>query len=342
MVSLETARALKIVLLAVVALLLVGAVAVVQAQSSGKTPTEATTSKLPRVGVLMGPSRTSPPWQAFERAFRDRGYVDGQNVTILFRSAEGHTDRIPALAEELARSQLDLIVTGGPESLVHAARQATSAVPIVMLAVDFDPIEKGYVKSLARPGGNTTGLFLRQPELTAKRLEILREALPKVTRVAMLWDSYSIDQLKAAQTVAARLGIQILPIGVQDPSYDFAAAIDAAVKQRAGAMFVATSPFIFIARARLAELALAGRLPAIFAFREYAEAGGLIAYGANLPAMFAGAAVYADKILKGARPADLPLEQPTTYELTVNLKTAKALRLTLPGSIVQRADHVIQ
>jgi putative ABC transport system substrate-binding protein len=300
------------------------------------------TGKVPRIGVLVGTSRTSPPWQAFERAFRERGYVDGQNVAIVFRAAEGHADRISGLAEELARSHLDLIVTGGPEALVRAVRRANAVVPIVMLAIDFDPIATGYAASLARPGGNVTGLFLRQPELTAKRLEILREALPKVTRVAMLWDSFALDQLAAAQAASRRLAIELLPVEVKSPSYDFAAAIDVAVKNRAAALFVGTSPFIFIARTRVAELALAKRLPTVFAFREYAEAGGLIAYGANLAAMFAGAAVYADKILKGAKPADLPLEQPTTYELTVNLKTAKALGVTIPPSLLVRADQIIE
>jgi len=300
------------------------------------------TGKVPRIGVLVGTSRTSPPWQAFERAFRERGYVDGQNVAIVFRAAEGHADRIPGLAEELARSHLDLIVTGGPESLVRAVRRANAVVPIVMLAIDFDPIATGYAASLARPGGNVTGLFLRQPELTAKRLEILSEALPRVTRVAMLWDSFALDQLAAAQAASRRLAIELLPVEVKSPSYDFAAAIGVAVKNRAGALFVGTSPFIFIARTRVAELAHANRLPTVFAFREYAEAGGLIAYGADLRAMFASAAVYADKILKGAKPADLPIEQPTKFELVVNLKTAKALGVTIPPSLLLRADQVIE
>ena len=299
--------------------------------------------KIPHLGILSGGvPRSATLYQVLEQQLRDAGWIDGRTIAIEFRSADGQPDRLPALAAELVRSQVDVMLLGGAEALARAARQATTTIPTVIVAIDYDPIATGYVAGLARPGGNITGVFLRQLELSAKRLEILKEALPRVGRVAVLWDELGVDQLKAAESVARGLGVQLHPIEVKSPSYDFKAALDTAVKIRAGALLVVATPIIFRERARIEALALQSRLPTISPFRESAEAGGLLAYGADLESMFRSAGVYVDKILKGAKPADLPMEQPTKFDLVVNLKTAKALRVNIPGSLLQRADQILR
>jgi putative tryptophan/tyrosine transport system substrate-binding protein len=306
-------------------------------------PAAAQGGKPPRVGILSaGQLRSSPLYQAFDQRLRELGYVDGQNIVTDFRSAEGDPGRLPGLAAELAQLRPDVLVAAGPEASVRAARQALGAVPIVIVAVDYDPIATGHVAGLPRPGGTITGVVFRQPELSAKRLELLREALPRVTHIGVLWDAFAVDQVKAAEAVSRSLGVQLHPFEVKSPAYDFEGALAATARSRVGALFVVTTPVIFRERARVASLALKHRLPGMFATREFAEAGGLLAYGADLNAMFAGAAVYVDKILKGARPAELPIEQPTQFQLVVNLKTARALRVTVPHSLVVRADLVIQ
>jgi putative ABC transport system substrate-binding protein len=287
-------------------------------------------------------TRSAPGFQAVERRLRELGYVDGQTATIDFRSAEGDPARLPGIVAELAGSKVDVIVAGGPEATLQAVRHGAPHVPVVMVAVDYDPIARGYIASLARPGGNITGVFLRQIELTGKRLELLKEAVPKLTRLAVLWDAFGVDQKKAAETAARTLGIRVRSIETGAPAHDFAGAFAAAVKERADAMLITTTPVLFRERARVAELTLKHRLPAIFPFREFAEAGGLMTYGADLTSLFGAAAPYVDKILRGAKPAELPVEQPTTYELVINLKTAKALGLSLPMTLVHRADQVIQ
>ena len=297
-------------------------------------------TKVARIGILSGVPRSAPTHVAFEQKLRELGYVDGQNLAIEFRSAEGRADRFPALAAELVRLKVDVIVAVATEAALRAAWQATSTIPIVMVAVGYDPVALGYVSGLARPGGAITGVFFQHLELIAKRLQLLKEAVPKITRVAVLWDVFATDQLKEAEAAARSLGIQLQPVELRDP-YDFDGAFRAA-RGRAGALLVLMSPVFFRERARIADLAAKHRLPAMFGVREFAEAGGLMAYGATISEMFRLAAEYVDKILKGARPADLPVQQPTRFELVLNLRTAKALGLTLPQSLLIRADKVIE
>jgi putative tryptophan/tyrosine transport system substrate-binding protein len=300
-------------------------------------------AKVFRIGaVSAGAPRSSPHWVAFERRLGELGYVEGRNVSIEFRSAEGKPERFPGLLADLVRLRVDVILAVGPEGSLRAAKEATTTIPIVAVAIDYDPIARGYVAGLARPGGNITGLFLRQPELTAKRVEFLREVVPKVRRMAIFWDAFSADQLEEADAVARSIGLQLQRFEFRDPPYSFDAPMREAVRRHAGALLGLASPIFFRQRAELAQLAIKNRLPAIVPFREAAEAGVLMAYGADLPDMLRRAAEYVDRILKGMKPADLPMEQPTKFEFVINLKTAKALGLTIPPSLLLRADHTVR
>ncbi len=225
---------------------------------------------------------------------------------------------------------------------LQAARKATATVPIVIVAVDFDPIARGYVATLAKPGGNVTGVVLRQIELTGKRMQFLKEALPNVTRVAVFWDAISADQWREAEKTALGLGLRLQGVELRNPPYHLTVAFRTAARGRAEALLLLMSPVFFPQRAQVAELGLKSQLPTICGLAQYAQAGALMSYGANLDDMFRQAAVYIDKIFKGVRPADLPIEQPTKFELLINLKTAKALGLTIPPSLLQRADQVIE
>jgi putative ABC transport system substrate-binding protein len=278
-------------------------------------------------------------WKAFRQGLRDLGYVEGQSIRFEERWAQGRPDRLPGLAAELVRLQVVVVVTGGGEA-ARAAKQATATVPIVM-ATGSDPVKRGIVESLARPGGNVTGVSSISSELMAKRIELLRELLPKISRVAILWDEtpnarMSVQELEAA---ARAFGIGIHTVGVRGPN-DFARAFSEAGGDRA--VIVVASSSMFTERKRIADLALKHRLPTALGAREYVEAGGLFSYSVNYPDQFRRAASYVDKILKGAKPADLPIEQPTKFELVINLKTAKALGLTIPPSLLQRANQVIE
>ena len=296
-----------------------------------------------RIGVLSaGAPRTSPHWVAFAQRLGELGYVEGRNLFTEFRSAEGKPELFPGLVSELVRLGVDVIVPVGPEDSLRAAQEATTTIPIVVVAIDYDPIARGYVGGLARPGGNTTGLFLRQPELTAKRLELLREMVPKVRHIVAFWDPFSADQLKEAESATRSAGLQLQRFEFRDPPYSFDGPMRAAVRQHAGALLGLASPIFFRQRAELAQKAVMHRLPTISPFREAAEDGALMAYGASLPEMLRRAAEYIDRILKGAKPADLPMEQPTKFELVINRRTARALGLTIPSSLLVRADQVIQ
>jgi putative ABC transport system substrate-binding protein len=296
-----------------------------------------------RIGaVSAGAPRTSPHWVGFAQRLAELGYVEGSNVVTEFRTADGRPERFPDLVKELVRSNVDVILPVGPEASLRAAQQATSVIPIVVVAIDYDPIARGYVGGLARPGRNTTGVFLRQPELTPKRLELLGEVVPKVRRIVAFWDLFSADQLKEAEAVARSAGLQIQPFEFRDPPYRFEDPMRAATRQQAGALLGLASPIFFRQRDEMAQAAIKHRLPSITPFREAAEAGLLIAYGASLPEMLRRPAELIDRVLKGARPADLPMEQPTKFELVVNLKTAKAIGLTIPPSLLARADQVIE
>jgi putative tryptophan/tyrosine transport system substrate-binding protein len=297
-----------------------------------------------RIGMLsiVNP-RTHPAPAAFVQGLEELGYVEGQSLRIEFRNAEGKPERLPALAAELVRLPVDVLVAVGPEVTLRAAQNATRTIPIVMVAVDYDPMALGYIAGLSRPGGNITGLFLQPLELTGKRLELLKEAVPQLTRVAVLWDAISADQFRAATEAARVLGVHVQSLELRDPpAYDIEGALGAAARERAGALLALMSPIIRQQQTRITALAVQYGLPTIAGFLGFAQAGGLMFYGPSNPDMNRRAADYVDRILKGAKPADLPVEQPTKFELVLNLKTAKALGITIPPSLLVFADEVIQ
>ena len=301
--------------------------------------------RVPRVGVLHPRTRSdaSPQTDAFLHGLRELGWVEGKNVVIEYRWAEGRSDRLPDLAAELVRLKVDVIFAGNT-SVAVAAKNATGAIPIVM-ATGGDPVGLGLVASLARPGGNVTGLsFSVGMETVGKGLELLKETVPHLRRVAVLSNPDNPAQALAIQNlkVSARsVRVQLQLLEARGPN-EFDSAFAAMARARADALFVMLDPFFGIHRAQLQDLAAKNRLPAMYGAREYTEAGGLMSYGSDFRDNFRRAATYVDKILKGAKPADLPVEQPTKWEFVVNLKTAKALGLTIPQSVLQRADEVIQ
>jgi ABC-type uncharacterized transport system substrate-binding protein len=303
-------------------------------------------AKIARIGFLvLNMAAAAHPPEAFRQGLRDLGYVEGRNVVIEYRDAEGKPERLPALAAELVALKVDVILAAG-ETHALAAKQATKTIPIVF-AVAADPVASGLVTSLARPGGNVTGLSVLAPELVGKCLEQLKQAVPGVSRVAVLWqpgghgERTDKDMRKEAEVAARALGVRLQLVEARGPA-DLDRAFSDMTKARAGALTVLPSAMLFTERRRLADLAARNRLPAVYPAREYVDAGGLMAYGANVADLFRRAATYVDKILKGAKPPDLPVEQPTKFELVINLKTAKALGLTIPQSLLQRADEVIQ
>jgi len=305
---------------------------------------EAPAGKVPRIGFL---SPTSSPADAgrlaaFREGLRELGYVEGQNIAIESRWAEGNYDRLPGLAAELVRLKMDLVVTyGTPAS--QAAKRATGTIPIVMAGV-IDPVASGLVTIVARPGGNLTGLSLMAPELVGKQLEILKDVVPKISRVALLGNPANpgnAPQVRHAQDAARALGLRLQPLEARGPT-DIDSAFAVMTSEQAGAVIVLVDAMLLDRRTRIADLAARHRLPAVYGLSDHAEAGGLMAYGPNRLDMFRRAATYVDKILKGAKPGDLPVEQPTKFALVINLKTAKALCLTIPQSLLQRADQVIE
>jgi len=295
-----------------------------------------------RVGLLLPLSFGLPGHQAFQQRLQELGYIEGQNLTLEVRGAEGKLDRLPGLAAELVRLNVDVIIASGPQATLRAARGATDTIPIVMSARDYDPIALGYVAGLARPGGNITGVVQQRLELIAKQLELLKEALPTVTRVAVLWDDASADQRRAAEAAARPLGVQLQPLELRHPPYEFADAFAAAAQGQAEALLVLNSPIFFMQREQIADLVAKSRLPTMFGVSDGARARGLMAYDAKNVDTWRHVADYVDKILKGAKPADLPVEQPTKFELIINLKTAKALGLTIPPYLLVLADEVIK
>jgi len=302
--------------------------------------------KVYRIGLLGGSPPKTPggrrAWEGFFQGMRELGYVEGQNIRIEGRFYGDHTERLPALAAELVQLKVDVIVAGAAPA-PEAAQRATSTIPIVM-AVHYDPIGSGLVVSLANPGKNVTGVSVLGPELVGKRLQLLKEVIPGISLVAVLSNPTDTAQallLREAQVAARSLKVHLQVLEARAPS-DFTGAFSAMTKERAGGVIIFTSSMFYDQRARIAELAARNRLPAIYSVKDYAEAGGLMAYGVNLGESFRRAATYVDKILKGAKAADLPVEQPTKFELAINLKTAKALGLTIPPSLLQRADQVIE
>jgi putative ABC transport system substrate-binding protein len=301
--------------------------------------------KMPRIGVIVPgvpPGASGDELDGFRQGLRDLGYIEGQTIALEVRWGEGQRERYPALAADLVQLPVDVIVAAGGAA-ARAARQATSTIPIVMVA-GVDPVAQGLVASLAHPGGNITGLTIMTLELSGKRLELLREAVPGLSRVAVLIEAGSPNRqvLLDEHTAAARvLAVQLLPLEVRGPD-DFDGAFQAATRGQAQALIMGQSALFFTQRARLAEFALASRLPTMSGEVGYAEVGGLMHYGPDILDSFRRVAVYVDKILKGAQPADLPVEQPTTFELAINRKTAQALGLTLPSVLLFQANKVIQ
>jgi ABC-type uncharacterized transport system substrate-binding protein len=322
-------RASSVVML-IIALL--AAPLAVEAQPAGKAP---------RIGVMYAGSAPNLYADALRRHLAELGWVDGQTLLIEERYAEGRPERYPALIAELIRLKVDVLVAGGGTAGARAAKRATGTIPIVM-PVMGDPVAAGLVASLARPGGNITGLSMLNTEISAKRVELLREVLPKVERVAVLRDPATPQaDVDATQVAARTLGLRLQFLSASRPE-EFQGAFQAARQASAEALIVLASGFFNTQRRRLVDLAAQSRLIAVYEHREFPYSGGLMSYGPNLVDMNRRAAKYIDKILKGAKPADLPIEQPTVFELVINLKTAKALGLTIPPSVLARADEVIE
>jgi len=300
--------------------------------------------KVPRIGLLspFSPSDTAPWYQAFFQGLRDLGWVEGKNISVEYRYAEGRNDRLVDLAADLVRLRVDVIVTAvTPDAL--AAKNATKTIPIVMAAVG-DPVVTGLVDNLARPGGNVTGLSQMNPELAGKRLELLKEIVPKLTRVTVLWnpqDQMSAISWNELSSPARSLGVQLHSSEVRNAG-DFEKAFEDATRSRAGALAIMPAPVFVTNLKRIADFAAKSRLPSIFHVTEFVDVGGMLAYGPNRSDLFRRAATYVDKILKGTKPQELPVEQAMKFELVINLKTAKQIGVTIPPTMLARADRIIK
>ena len=305
---------------------------------------DAQQQKLPRVGVLIAlpQSAIAARIEAFRQGLRELGYVEDKSIVIEYRSAEGKFARLPDLASELVRFKVDVIVTGGPTA-TRPAREATKTIPIVM-AQDSDPVGNGFVASLARPGGNITGLSNLHPELSGKQLELLKEIVPRLSRVAILGNSTepgNAQALRETERAAGAFGVQLQILDVRGPK-DVETAFREARRGRADAVLVLSSPVVTSQRGQVADLAVKSRLPTIHQVSGFVEDGGLITYGVSIADLWRRAAIYVDKIVKGAKPADLPVEQPTKFEFIINLKAAKQIGLTIPPNVLARAYKVIK
>ena len=299
-------------------------------------------SKIPRIGfILMGSSQAglTSAFDAFREGLRELGWIENENIVIEYRWAGESPDRLPELAAELVRLKADVIIGSTPGA--RAAQQATTSIPIIMCIAD-DAVKQGFVSNLARPGGNITGMTAMTSELAGKRVELLREAIPRVSRIALLWNPPgSPDYLTDTQSAAHSLGMTVQSVEVRTAD-DFEGAFAAVLKGRAQALVVGPGQFMFTHQKQVVEFATRNNLPSIYAWKAPASAGGLLAYGVNIPQVYGRAAYYVDKILKGVKPGDLPIEQPTKFDFVVNLKTAKSLGITIPQSILLRADEVIK
>jgi putative ABC transport system substrate-binding protein len=304
-------------------------------------PATAQPKKVPRIGFLSSFSLSDTPHQAFREGLHDLGWVEGRNINVEYRYANGREDRLAGLVADLVRQKVDIIVTSVTTDTL-AAKSATGTIPIVMAA--GDPLTTGIVASLAHPGGNITGLSQMAPELSGKRLELLKEIAPKLSRVAVLWNPdirVSTFSWEEMQHPARELKVHVHSLEIRSPD-DLEKAFEEATRNRADALVIMPDPVTRTNLKRIADLAIKHRLPAIFHIREFADVGGLIAYGPDRSDLFRRAARYVDKILKGATPADLPVEQPMKFELVINLKTAKQINLTIPPNVLARADKVIR
>jgi putative tryptophan/tyrosine transport system substrate-binding protein len=304
--------------------------------------------KVFRIGYLVAtdPATESARFEAIRQALRERGYIEGQNIASEYRYAERKQDRAPELAAELVRLNVEIIVVAGGPTWVQAVKKATRTIPIVMMGRGTDPVESGLIESLARPGGNVTGLTLLSRELGGKRLELLKEAVPKLARVAVLYDPAAppsvLDMKEVLPTAARALKLTLQPWEVRDAD-DFDRVFAAVNKQRSDGLYVHPSgPLMFANGIRVADFALKSRLPSMFNNRETVDAGGLMSYDADQADSYRRVAYYVDRILKGAKPADLPVEQPTKFELVINLKTAKQIGVTIPPEVLARANRLIK
>jgi len=298
-------------------------------------------TKMLRVGTVAGTPKSSPQWVAFERRMGELGYQEGKNFSFDFLQAAS-ADEYELLYRKLTANAPDVILAIGPEIGLKSALAVTRALPIVMIAIDYDPLARGYVTSLARPSGNVTGVVFQQIELAAKRIQLIKDGFSDRPAATMFWDQLSADQWEAARSTAGMLGLQLFGIELRELPYDYEAALRKAPLDHRGLLIVPTSPSFFRDRARLADFALQHRLLSMFVFREWVDAGGLLCYGPSITALFARVAEFVDRIARGATPSDLPIEQPTKFEMVVNLKTAKAIGIELPTAILLRADEVIE
>jgi putative ABC transport system substrate-binding protein len=297
--------------------------------------------KIPRIGILFIGTRNQPHLESFRQGLRERGYVEGKNIVLEYRYAEGKFDRVPALVDELVRMKVDIIVTTSSIS-ARAARKATKTVPIVMTT--GSPVEQGLAESLAKPGGNVTGLTVMAVELTGKRLEILQETFPKMTHVAALWapgQTEAVRGFKETQEAARGFSLRLQSVELQNAE-ELEKVFAEISKGRADALVVVLDPLVTLHSKRIVDLALKHHLPGMYPTRQFAEEGGLMAYGPLIADLYRRAAMYVDKILRGAKPGDIPIEQPTKFEFIVNLKTAKQIGLTIPPNVLARADKVIK
>jgi putative tryptophan/tyrosine transport system substrate-binding protein len=296
-----------------------------------------------RIGIIIQDrANAAGAYDGLMAGLRELGFVDGQNIVGQVVSLRQPRPAVLADIADIVRSGAVLLVALGPELALQAAISAGGNLPVVFVAVNYDPIARGYAQTLARPGGRATGFFIRQPELAEKQVQLLSDAFPDRRRLGILWDALSDDQFQAAHRGARLLGLDPLPVQLKEPPYDFHAAFAALAAQAPEFLLVLSSPRFTASRSQIAELAVQHRLPSMFILRTYVEAGGLISYGYELTKAARQAAAFVKKVLDGAKPANLPIEQPTTYQLVVNLKTAEALGVTLPQSLLGRADEVIE
>jgi putative ABC transport system substrate-binding protein len=302
-------------------------------------------NKVPRIGFVDAgsPAATGHRAQAFVQGLRELGYVEGQNIVVEYRWADGKLERLPALVTELVNSKVDLILSSATPA-IRIAKEQTATIPIVMAGVT-DPVGVGFVASLARPGGNITGVTHLAPDLTGKRLELLKEVVPRLSRVAVLWNpnqpGQSLAYYKEAQAAAQALKLSLTSTEARNRD-ELERVLSAIGKARPQALFELPDPLIFFNRQLIVDYAAKQRLPAMYSFREYVDAGGLMSYGTSFPDLFHRAATYVDKILKGTKPADIPVEQPMKFELIINLKAAMQIGLTIPPSVLARADRIIR
>jgi putative tryptophan/tyrosine transport system substrate-binding protein len=302
---------------------------------------EAQSQKALRIGIVSVNPPDNPFWRTFVKRLRELGYDEGQNLAIEYvkvPSAAGY----PEGMKELVKRHVDIIIAQGPEEILKAAMAATNKLPIVMIAIDFDPFARGYVTNLAHPTGNVTGIAFQQIELSAKRLEIAKELIPGLQSVAVFWDIGSADQFQSLKNAGQNLGINLFAVEMGDPPYNYEGAWERVPAESRRMLIVPTSGIFFRDRQQIADFTVQRRIPAMFVFREWVDAGGLVSYGASITSLFGRAAEDVDKLAKGAAPSDLPIEQPTKFELILNLKTAKKIGLTIPEATLLRANEVIE